>query len=435
MSVPDWLARHGVRRVHGQPFAGSAGLVIGKAPAALLAEADGTVGPGIGATWDGEVLTLLSRRPDTPDGYPLCARSIREFDDIIAAAAAESRSSVAVRIDFDASTADWGTTWRRVDPSLAPRFGAREVSEGERLDVDIILVGAGVVRAGMVGELARLAECSGLGVLNAFTAKGVFVWDSPYHLGTAFLQERDLELAGIGPRTRVLMIGVDADECPPALLERARIRTGSPVWSVPATALPDLGGWVHSAHGRPPQPGKLYRVLSELVQPMYQFDAVPIAPPRAAVELLRALPADGSITVEPGVAGLWVARTIPTTRLRSVLAPAAGRPGSAVAAALNLALVGRPAVAVIDAPMSPESDDLVELARSRGLSLVVAEWGPEGDCRTIRDYADAVSAALSLGGVHLIRVPVDLTMTTLLTDAVGPLVAWSEPPCGRPCPG
>jgi hypothetical protein len=284
-----------------------------------------------------------------------------------------------------------------------------------RLDVDFLLAGAGVVRAGMVGELARLAATGRLGVLNTFTAKGMFAWDSPYHLGTACLQARDLELAGIGHGTRLLMIGVDADECPRALLD------GASVWSVPATELPGLVGRVGSADGRLPEPGGLYRVLAGIVQPMY---ALPFAPPRVAVELLRSLPADGAITVEPGIAGLWVARAIPTTRLGSVLVPAAGRPGSAVAAAVNLALAGRPAVAVVDAPLSRAGVELMELARGRGLSLVVAEWGPAGS-HSVDDCGSAVAAALALGGVHVIQVPVDLTATALLTDAAGPVVAWS----------
>jgi hypothetical protein len=152
---------------------------------------------------------------------------------------------------------------------------------------------------------------------------------------------------------------------------------------------------------------------------------LPFAPPRVAVELLRSLPADGAITVEPGIAGLWVARAIPTTRLGSVLVPAAGRPGIAVAAAMNLALAGRPAVAVVDGPLSVAGAELMELARSRGLSLVVAEWGPVGRGAT-GDCAAEVAAALAFGGVHLIQVPVDLAATSLLTEAAGPLVAWSE---------
>lgn len=433
--VPGWLARHGVRHVHGRPFpgsAGSVGLTVDPAPAALLAEADGTVGPGIGATWDGEVLTLLSRHPaearDAAGRDPVLVGGIAEFDEIVADAASRGSGSVAVRIDFDpgALTKD-GTAPRRADPSLAPRVRGREVPEGERLDVDILLAGAGVVRAGMVGELARLAEDSHLGVLNTFTAKGMFAWDSPYHLGTAFLQERDLELAGIGPDTRILMIGIDADECPEALLDRAGVRIGpdAPVWSVPATELPGLVGRVGSVHGRPPEPGELYRVLAGIVQPMYQLDTVPFAPPRAAVELLRSLPDDGTIAVEPGIAGMWIARAIPTTRLGSVRVPAAGRPGSAVAAAINLGLAGRPALAIVEAPLSPASQELMDLARGRGLSLVVAEWGLDGDYRAAEDYSKAVAAALALGGVHLIRVPVDPAATAVLTKAAGPLVAWS----------
>jgi hypothetical protein len=411
----NWLARHGVRRVHGRPFSGLAGLGADKASAALLAEADGTVGPGIGATWDGDVLTLLSR---PACGDPLSAGDVREFDEIIADAAARGTGSVAVRIGFDPrAVTDRATTMWRGDPSLAPRVPAREVADG-RLDVDVLLAGAGVVRAGMVGELARLAEDSSLGVLNTFTAKGIFPWDSPYHLGSACLQERDLELAGIGPDTRVLMIGVDTDECPAALFKRAGV--GTSVWRMPATELPRLSGRIGSAHGWPPQPSELYQVLARIIRPMYELDTLPFMPPRAAIELLRSLPADGAITVEPGNAGMWLARAIPTTRLGSVLVPAAGRPGSAVAAALNLALTGHPALAVVDAPMSPASEELLELARRRGLSLVVAEWGSDGGYRS-----GAVAAALALGGVHVIGIPIDPTATALLIDAAGPLVAWS----------
>lgn len=428
--VPGWLARHGLRRVHGRPFPGTPGLATDSASSALLASADGTVGPGIGATWDGAVLTLLSRPADAPAGKPLPAGDIREFDDIVADAAADAASSVAVRIDFDPrAVADGAMGVCRGDPSLASRMLARDVAAGERLDVDVLLAGAGVVRAGMVGELAGLAAACRLGVLNTFTAKGMFTWDSPYHLGTVCLQERDLALAGIGPSTRVLMIGVDADECPSALLDRAAIRIGpsAPVWSVPATELPALAGRVRSAHGRPPKPGELYRVLSGIVQPMYEVDTLPFVPPRAAVELLRSIPDEGAITVEPGIAGMWVARAIPTTRLGSVLAPAAGRPGSAVAAAMNLALTGRPALAVVDAPLSPAARELLDVARRFELSLVVAEWGPDGDYRRADDYGRAVAAAVADGGVHVIRVPIDPAATALLTDAAGPLVAWSTP--------
>lgn len=426
--VPGWLARHGVRRVHGHPFPGAVGPVLDEAYAVLLAEADGTVGSGVGASWDGSVLTLLSRRAEMSGRAPSTAGSVAEFDDIVAEVAARGGSSVAVRIDFDPDTPSEPASAARIDPSLAPRLRTRQVADGQRLDIDVLLAGAGVVRARMVGELARLAEAAGLGVLNTFTAKGMFAWDSPYHLGTAFLQEQDLKLAGVGPDTRALLVGVDADECPPALFDVAGVRIGpdAPVWTVPAAKLPDLAGWVGSAHRWPPEPGELYQVLAGIVQPMYKSDALPFLPPRAAVELLWAMPAEGVITVEPGIAGMWVARAMPTTRLGSVRVPATGSPGSAAAAALNLALAGVPALAIVDAPLSVRTQELMDLARGRGLPLVVAEWGDAGDYRTSADYPDAIARALASGGVHLMRIPVDLTVTRLLTDAAGPLVAWSD---------
>ena len=233
--TPDWLARHGVRRVHGHPFPGSDGPVLDRANAVLLAEADGTVGSGVGAIWDGAVLTLMSRRGEMSEHGLSTASSVAEFDDVVAEVAASGSGSVSVRIDFDPGLPSEPGPAARIDPSLAPRLRARQVAVDRRLDVDVLLAGAGVVRARMVGELARLAEATGLGVLNTFTAKGMFAWDSPYHLGTAFLQEQDLKLAGIGPDTRALLIGVDTDECPKALWDVAGVRIGpdSPIWSVP----------------------------------------------------------------------------------------------------------------------------------------------------------------------------------------------------------
>jgi hypothetical protein len=427
--LPGWLAKHGVRRVHGRPFPGSAEPVLERATADLLAEADGTVGPGVGATWDGAVLTVVSRRIGMSERGLSRAATVGEFDDIMAKTAASGGSSVAVRIDFDPATHFDPAPAARIDPSLAPGLSAREVPGGRRLDVDVLVAGAGVVRARMVGELARLAESAGVGVLNTFTAKGMFAWDSPYHLGTAFLQEQDLKLAGIGRDTRLLLVGVDRDECPAALLDVAGVQIGStsPVWSVPAARLPDLADWVGSSQHWPPEPGELYRVLAGIVQPMYSSDGLPFLPPRGAVELLRSMPADGVITVEPGIAGLWVARAIPTTRLGSVRVPAAGGPGSAAAAALNLALAGVPALAIVDAPLSGPSEELMDLARRRSLPLVIAEWGDAGDYRSAGEYPEAIAQALASGGVHLIRIPVDLSVTTLLTAAAGPLVAWSAP--------
>src|ERR1700712_3719702 len=99
-----------------------------------------------------------------------------------------------------------------------PALAVQPLPRGEPFVADFVLAGAAVVQGGYAADLAAFAERTGLGVLNAFTAKGLFRWDSPFHLGTGCLQERDLELAGAGPDSVVLVVGVDIDECSPVLM-------------------------------------------------------------------------------------------------------------------------------------------------------------------------------------------------------------------------
>ena len=75
-----------------------------------------------------------------------------------------------------------------LDPSMAA------------LDI-VAVVGPGVVRAAAVDGLSDMARKGGIGIVNTWGAKGVERWDSPFHFGTAGLQERDFELAGLARPT------------------------------------------------------------------------------------------------------------------------------------------------------------------------------------------------------------------------------------------
>ena len=92
-----------------------------------------------------------------------------------------------------------------LDPSMA------------ELDV-VAVVGPGVVRAAAVDGLHEMARKAGIGVVNTWGAKGVERWDSPFHFGTAGLQARDFELAGVGDADVVVTSGLDPDESAPEQL-------------------------------------------------------------------------------------------------------------------------------------------------------------------------------------------------------------------------
>ena len=338
--------------------------------------------------------------------------------------------AIAVELGFDPARDDEGavTTPPTRDPSIAPALPAPELpTSGGPFTFDLILAGSEVIRAGAVEALRQLADDTGLGVLNVFTAKGMFRWDSPFHLGTAGLQLHDFALAGLAPDRPVLAVGVGSDECPDVILRDAGIAPDGawPVTRVATERLGSLAGVVRAAHEGPPVLGDLYQRLSAVAQPLYRVEDVPLNPTRAASDVAESLPEGGVVTLEPSIAGWWVARTLPTTQLGSVRVPAAGRPGLAVAAALLAAIEGKSAVAVIEAPVGAENRALIDLARARDADLVVAVWGEDGDVASPDDHRDQLRAALAKPGVTELAVPVAFgPATELLTEAAGPLAAW-----------
>ncbi len=302
------------------------------------------------------------------------------------------------------------------------------LAPGESFVADFVLAGGAVVREGYAADLATFAERTGLGVLNTFTAKGIFRWDSPYHLGTGCLQERDLALAGARPDAAVLVVGVDTDECPPALLRGAGIEQTAPGWrSVPPSGLLEAAGRVRPSWGAPPQTPpqpELFQVLWDIAQPLYALEGAPLNPARAASDVASVLGAEGIVCAEPGLAGWWIGRTVPTTRLGSVAIPASARAGAAVARAFLIASSGGMALAVVDESLSPAASALIERARQQGLSFVVEVWGSSGDIADAADHRERAAAALAAPGVTILEVPIDYSPTQRLIAAAGPLVAW-----------
>ena len=308
-----------------------------------------------------------------------------------------------------------------------PALAVQPLAPGEPFVADFVLAGAAVVQGGYAADLAAFAERTGLGVLNAFTAKGLFRWDSPFHLGTGCLQERDLQLAGAGPDSVVLVVGIDIDECNPALMAAAGLDAVPAAWrSVEPSGLSAAAAHVSASFGGPPTPPPqpaLFKVLWDVAQPLYALEGAPLNPARAASDIATALGADGVVCAEPGPAGWWIGRTVPTTRLGSVAIPAAGSPGVSVARALLTSQGGSPALAVVDT-LNDEALALIELGRTLEFPFVVEVWGEAGAPLDAAAHRDRLQAALASPGVTVIELPIDYAATEQLVAAAGPLVAW-----------
>ncbi len=234
------------------------------------------------------------------------------------------------------------------------------------------LVGPGVLAH--VDGVRALAERLGVAAVNTWGAKGVFRWDSPFHGGTAGLQARDFELAGLGEIDVLVTSGLD-----PAEVTSRPWEGRAEVVDVEPAGLAAFGEtWAHPP-ATPSRP-RLYTDLAAVVGPLYDDPATPAARARA---LSQGLAPGGVVVAPPGLAGFWVARTWPTVEPGSVIVPATTEPGRAERAARAAAAEGRPVLFVSDRP-----------AEIDGVETVV--W--DGD----------------------------LAIPPALLDVAGPLVAWAS---------
>lgn len=417
--VADCLAALGARRTFGRPIAGLPHVPVAEPVlAALLADADGRLGPGPGVAWQDDGVLRVSSRPGSVVDR-LVVDDAAQLPGVLAAwSVDEVHATLEVVVDVDlaapappdAIPVEFDTTppLYSLSPSLA--------------GVDLVAIaGPGVVRQGQVDALQSFAAQAGCGVLNTWGAKGVFPWDSPYHVGTGGMQARDLELAGVLDADIVVAVGVDRDELDLGTWELGQVLEVEP------TQLAALAfTWPLPTHE--PERSRLYHELSTALAPLYESDAVPFTPARAARELAATRPAGALLAADPGPAGLWVARAFPTTEPGSVVVPATVADGFAAAAAVVRHLDGRPAVAVTSGPVDATTTEVLDLGTALGVEPAVLVWGDAPSsgvaASTVDDLVTLLGEAWAgeRGGVQ--PVPVDLAATALLVEVAGPIVAW-----------
>jgi hypothetical protein len=245
----------------------------------------------------------------------------------------------------------------------------------------------------------------------------MFPWDSPHHLGTCGLQADDFTLLGFGDVDLLVVTGLDSDEAPEAR------------WALAphAVAAPEhLGALARSWAGVTVAgpPNRLYPRLAAVVQRLSPSAQVPLSPARAVADLRAALPPGGVIAADPGIAGLWIARTFPTTDARSIGVPATVAPGYAAAAALAARLDGRPAIAVTTAPLDEMTARILELAAALGVGFPLELWARDGHLATADDHLVDVRAAFDHHRVTRLTVPVAASHTDELVAVAGEVVAW-----------
>jgi hypothetical protein len=300
-----------------------------------------------------------------------------------------------------------------LDPDTDTTASASELPAG-RL---VVLAGPGVVASRSVNGLRAFAAAANLPVANTWGAKGVFPWDSPHHMGTCGLQADDFDLLRFAEYDAIVTTGIDPAESPHDRFALA------PVVEIAPDALAPLAERVERGPA-PITPNDLYARLSAFAQPGFVDDRVPLHPARAVADLRATLADGGVVAADPGRAGLWVARTFPTTEPGTVVVPSIAIQGVAAALALLAALHGVPAIAVTTEPIDRTTLAVLELATDLAAALVVDVWGAGGPLRRAADHLENLEAAASEPGVSIVDVPVDASLTRKLVDAAGPVVAW-----------
>lgn len=428
----ECLSAVGVSRAYGIPVPGVAVHPVAHSGAAvLMAAAHARLERGVGAALpDPGELWLVSEPGCTPESSSMAVGDPGGLVDAVAYAAGgvvAAPGAVRIHLDLDLAAPappgpDVAEVVRRRDPG-AGEVPDDVVAAATAAEHPVVLAGPGVVWAGReaVAGLRAVAEAASVGVLNTWGAKGLFHWSSPHHLATAGLQARDFELAGFAEADLIVATGVDPYEAPSQLWHLA------PFVEVDPLALAGLARrW--RCPSRPIETVPLRALLTEVVAAGSQSDAVPLAPARAVVDAAAALGSGGLVAADPGLAGLWVARTFATTELGSVAVPArAGTGGWAAALAWVSRLLHpeRRALAVV-AEVDAATAAILEEARRGGVGPVVEVWDPDAPRVAPEARAAALDRGLAgAGPPEVLQTPVDLTHTDALVDIAGPVVAWT----------
>jgi hypothetical protein len=387
------------------------------ATARLLALAHERVNRGIAMVHLGDGVFARAEEGDGPEPVPL-----RSPADIVAlvAAADPLRGPPAFRLELDPSSPAPDSTpppppppmrWAPPDDQLIARI--------QDIGSLTVLAGPGVVAAGAQAGLNAFAVAASVGVLNTWGAKGVFDWRSRHHLATIGLQARDFELGGLEGAELIVATGLDPHEAPDDLWQRA------PFVTVEPTALAPLAEAIDRPYRSIPEP-QLRSGLARVTQEGWTADAGPLAPSRVTLHYGQCLAGGGLLAADAGVGGYWAARTFSTTELGATSIPSQPRPGFAVASVVAARLMRpwRPALAVVDGGVDPESQAVLDAASSLGVSVGVEVWDPDGITLDADQHVERLTRLAHAATHTVASLQTDPGQLDRMLEVAGPVVAW-----------
>jgi acetolactate synthase I/II/III large subunit len=327
----------------------------------------------------------------------------------------------------------------------------------------LLMFGAGASRPQLAPALADFVRRVRIPFFNTQMGKGAVGGASDFYLGTAALSERDYVHKAIDRADIIVTIGHDTVEKPPFLMARARHQvvhigfvsaTVEEVYFPQAEVVGDiakgldlLAGQLEGKVKMNPDWVVLRKDILDHITDRAEEDRFPLTPQRIVHDVRQVMPPDGIVALDNGMYKIWFARNYRTDVANTLLLDnalatmGAGLPSGMMAALLYPKR--RVLVVAGDGGFMMNSQEL-ETARRLNLNLVVliiedhaygmirwkqavdgfADWGLTFDnpdfvayaaaygargrrVTTASGLAPALEEAFSLGGLHLIAVPID----------------------------
>lgn len=281
----------------------------------------------------------------------------------------------------------------------------------------MIIVGPGVIRDGVEGDVVGLVDRTGAGVMATMGAVGVIPFDHPAWCGMIGIQTDDPALGGLDDCELVIAVGVDDVELGESLPLDAQLLEIEP-WQLPFLAT----DWpaANVARTRP----SLIDVCAAVLGDHRDEGASPLHPVRAVLDVLDTIDSDVQVYVDGGPVGFWFVCGVVPVPAGRIIVPAHAAEGFAIAAAVVSALDGVRSVAVTT-PGGVLEEELLGLAASLDLGVVVELWGDDVGGRDPSQHRADLVAAMADSGVSVSGLAVDLSAAAELVDLAGPVVAWT----------
>ena len=411
----------GIDAIYGAPFGTVEVVPVAGTVAPLFAKAHQRVHGARAAAHTGDGVFWL---PGLDPG-PTLTCEVDSGEALIAAVSASSSADVELHITADPSQPVEesvpllnapGDNW--LDPADET---VETVGSAATL---VVMAGPGIIWHRAVPSLHDLAVSLGIGVLNTWGAKGVFDWRSQHHLATIGLQADDFVLSGLDDVDLIIATGLDQAESPEA---RWRL---APALTVPPASLAPLAERCRATRRRPLAMPPLRARLADVTQRGWGVEASPLPPSRATMHYAECVAAGALVAADAGSGGFWVARTLGTTRLGSVIVPSTPAPGYAAAcvAVSLLRRPNRPAVAVIDLAEAEATAVIVDAAAALDISVPVEAWDANGDRLDAHAHRDRLRRLVFGGcpaGSRPCTLATDPHQLTEMMEAAGPVVAWT----------